>query len=223
MTISLDSTAVAAYLASHPGFFNEHPELLSTLKLASDWNGRAISLQERQMEVLREKAKALELKLASLLRIGRENDGISKKYHAWTCSLLAARHEAELPRILVDGLRQGFNVPQATLRLWNVAAAYRDAWFAVDASPDIRVFSNGLATLFCGPNRDFEAAFWLDNPAEVNSIAMLPLRRAEAEPAYGLLVLGSHESGRFSEDMSTDFLARFAGTAGAALACLLEH
>lgn len=221
MSTSPDSDAVAAFLAEHPTFFDEHPELLGTLKLASAASGRTISLQERQMEVLRDKIKSLELKLAGLLRIGRDNDSIAERFHAWTCSLLAAKSEQSLPQILVDGLRSRFDVPQATLRLWGVKEEYAHAWFAADSSADVRLFSNGLDAPFCGPNKDFEAALWLPDPASVRSIAMLPLRAEEGAPAFGLLVLGSDELGRFSEDMSTDFLARFAGTAGAALARLL--
>ncbi len=62
--MSMESTTVAAYLASHPDFFEEHTELLSSVRLSSGLSGRAISLQERQMEVLREKYKQLELKMA---------------------------------------------------------------------------------------------------------------------------------------------------------------
>jgi len=219
--MSLESTAVAAYLASHPDFFEEHSELLGAIKLTSGFSGRAISLQERQMEVLREKHKALEMKLAGLMRNGHENDQIADKFHQWTCSLLASRHDTELPRILVDGLRQRFDVPQATLRLWSVAAPHAQAWFAAPASDEIRIFANGLDAPFCGPNNDFEAASWLDEPAAVKSIAMLPLRAPGAQQSFGLLVLGSPDTQRFSDTMSTDFLTRFAGTASAALSGLL--
>jgi hypothetical protein len=221
MSASPDSSAVAAYLAAHPEFFDEHAELLSGLKLASAVSGRAISLQERQMEVLRDKIKALELKLAGLLRVGRDNDSIAERFHAWTCSLLAAKSEQSLPQVLIDGLRSRFDVPQATLRLWGVREDYAHAWFAADVSADVRLFTNGLDSPFCGPNKDFEAAGWLADPASVRSVAMLPLRQQAGEPAFGLLVLGSHDAGRFSEDLSTDFLSRFGGTAGAALARLL--
>jgi uncharacterized protein YigA (DUF484 family) len=218
--MSLESTTVAAYLASHPDFFEEHTELLSAVKLSSGFSGRAVSLQERQMEVLREKYKALELKLAGLMRHGHENDSIAEKFHQWTCSLLASRHDTELPRILVDGLRSRFDVPQATLRLWDVADSHAQAWFAAPVSADIRIFATGLDAPFCGPNDDFEAASWLDDAAVVKSIAMLPLRAADARQAFGMLVLGSPDAQRFSVTMSTDFLIKFAGTASAALACL---
>ena len=219
--MSLESTTVAAYLANHPDFFEEHTELLSAVKLSSGFSGRAISLQERQMEVLRDKHKQLELKLAALLRNGHQNDDIADKFHQWTCSLLASRHDTELPRILVDGLRNRFDVPQATLRLWGVADDHADAWFARPVSGDIRIFANGLDAPFCGPNNAFEAATWLDDAAAVKSIAMLPLRASDAKQAFGMLVLGSPDAQRFSETMSTDFLIKFAATASAALAGLL--
>ncbi len=217
----MESTTVAAYLASHPDFFEEHTELLSSVRLSSGLSGRAISLQERQMEVLREKYKQLELKMAALMRNGHQNDAIAEKFHQWTCSLLASRHDTELPRVLVDGLRSRFDVPQVTLRLWGVADNHADAWFARTVSGDIRIFANGLDAPFRGPNNDFEAAGWLDDPASVKSIALLPLRAPGAKQAFGMLVLGSPDAQRFSETMSTDFLIRFAATASAALASLL--
>lgn len=173
------------------------------------------------MEVLREKYKQLELKMSTLMRNGQENDAIAEKFQQWTCSLLASRHDTELPRILVDGLRNRFDVPQVTLRLWGVGADHANAWFAKPVSGDIRIFANGLDAPFCGPNNDFEAAGWLDDAGTVKSIAMLPLRAPGAQQAFGMLVLGSPDAQRFSETMSTDFLIRFAATASAALASLL--
>jgi len=40
--------------------------------------GKAISLQERQMEVVREKLKAMELRLSELVRLAQVNDEMSK-------------------------------------------------------------------------------------------------------------------------------------------------
>ena len=55
------------------------------------------------------------------------------------------------------------------------------------------------------------------------SLALVPLRRAPAEQAFGLLVLGSPDPTRYSADMATDFLARLGEVAGAALARLLPR
>ena len=52
MTATLDSSAVASYLADNPNFFEEHAGLLGQVRLLSPLTGKAVSLQERQMEVL---------------------------------------------------------------------------------------------------------------------------------------------------------------------------
>ena len=50
---------IAQYLANNPGFFVRHAELLGSVQLSSPHGQRAVSLQERQMELLREKLKGL--------------------------------------------------------------------------------------------------------------------------------------------------------------------
>ena len=54
---------IANYLANTPGFFERHAELLATVQLTSPHGQRAVSLQERQMEMLRERIKGLEMKI----------------------------------------------------------------------------------------------------------------------------------------------------------------
>jgi uncharacterized protein len=222
MTYQLDSNAVADFLSDNPHFFEEHSELLSRVKLTSPVAGRAVSLQERQMEVLRDKIKVHEMRLAELLRIAQENDAITHKFHTWTHSLLLARNDVDMPHTLVTGLQTIFSVPHATLRIWGVAEEFAHTWFAAEVSEDAKIFCNGLTTPYCGPNQDFEAASWIDDAESVQSIAMLPLRVDDAPEAFGLLVLGSPDPHRFTADMATDFLSKIGETASAALTCLLD-
>jgi uncharacterized protein YigA (DUF484 family) len=223
MTVHLDSNSVARFLTDNPHFFEEHAELMSKLKLLSPLGGRTVSLQERQMEVLREKIKALDLRFAELMRVAQENDAITEKFQAWTRSLLLARNDVDLPHVLIDGLQAVFSVPQATLRIWGVAEEFSHTWFAADVSVDARIFSNGLSMPFCGPNNDFEAASWLEESASVKSVAILPLRTDPAADTFGLLVMGSPDPERFTNDMATDFLTKIGDTASAALTCLLDY
>jgi uncharacterized protein YigA (DUF484 family) len=221
MTSSLDSTAVAQFLTQHPNFFDDHADLLARIRLSTPLGGRTLSLQERQMEVLREKIKIMEMRLADLLRAGEENDAIAEKFQRWTRGLLLARNDVDLPHALISDLKENFGVPHATLRLWGVAEPFAHAWFAQEVSVDAQIFSNSLTAPFCGPNHDFEAASWLEDAPAVQSLALLPLRVGAAPEAFGLLVLGSADPGRFTADMATDFLARISETSSAALTCLL--
>ena len=214
----MNHTEVAQYLADNPHFFEEHAELLGKIRLSSPLLGRAVSLQERQMEVVRDKYRHLELRLTDLMRVAQDNDQATVKFQKWVAALLRARNDVELPTILIASLRTIFDLPHASLRLWNVAQEYQHTWYAVPVSEPVRLFAAGLSLPFCGENREFEAANWFDEP--VASIAMLPLR-IEAQVS-GLLVLGSADKNRFHSSMSTDFLSQLGDTASAALSCLVD-
>jgi uncharacterized protein YigA (DUF484 family) len=63
---------------------------------------------------------------------------------------------------------------------------------------------------------------WLGNPAEFKSVVLVPLRIGAAPEAFGLLVMGSPDAGRFSSDMGVTYLARIEEIAAAALSSLLQ-
>ena len=222
MTAILDSAAVAQYLTDHPRFFEEHANLLGDVRLSSPLMGRAVSLQERQMEVMREKYKVLELRLAELNRHAVENQGIANRFHSWNQSLLRERDVTAMPRAVTEGLKTSFNVPAATLRLFNVAPAHANEWFAAGVSEDARLFANGLRTPYCGSNNDFEAVRWLDDAGSIKSAVIVALREPGRKgPAFGLLIMGSPDAERFTSLMATDFLVHIGETASVALAPLL--
>ena len=218
MTATLDSSTVASYLSDNPNFFEEHAGLLGQVRLASPLTGKAVSLQERQMEVMRDKYKALELRMAELIRLAQDHATIANKFHAWTQGLLKARQHAELPGAVAGGLRDGFAVPQVTLRLWGLTAAHDDSWYVNGVSEDARLFASSLLAPYCGSNHDFEAVRWLDDAASVASTVILPLRSEGS--AFGLLIMGSPDPERFTSHMATDFLIHIGETASAALAAL---
>lgn len=170
------------------------------------------------MEVMRAKYNALELRMAELMRVANDNTVILNRFHAWHLALLKSSGGAAIARDLVDGLVTHFGVPQATLRLWNVAPEHRDAWFAAGVAEDARLFASSLRAPYCGPNKDFEAVRWLDDAAGMRSTVLLPLTSEGA--TFGLLVMGSPDAERFSPAMATDFLVQLGQSASAALAHL---
>jgi uncharacterized protein YigA (DUF484 family) len=216
---TLDSAAIAQYLLDHPQFFVEHAALLGEVKLSSPLTGRAVSLQERQMEVMRDKYRTLELRMSELVRHAEENAAIANRFHGWTQQLLRTRAHDAIPSAVADGLVEHFIVPQATLRLWKLPADHADAWYTNGVSEDVRLFASSLRAPYCGPNKEFEAVGWLAEADAVRSTVLLPLRAGST--AFGLLVLGSPDPDRFSAAMATDFLVHIGETASTALAPLL--
>ena len=212
---------IADYLANTPAFFERHAELLAAVQLTSPHGQRAVSLQERQMEMLRDRIKGLEKKIVEMIRNGQDNVAIAERLHRWTRALMLTVDAAALPGVLVQELKLQFLVPQAALRLWGLTDAYASLAEAQGASADVRIFADSLTQPYCGANAGFEAVRWLDDVAAVASLALVPLRRSAGERAFGLLVLASPDPTRYSADMATDFLARLGEVAGAALARLL--
>lgn len=217
MTATLDARSVALYLKDNPRFFDDHPELLTGLRLTTQLGGRTVSLQERQAEILREKLKALELKLSHLNRIAKENDAIMAKFHVWVDTLLLSQANDKSPDTLIDAMRDGFGIQSVSLRLWNVADEHANAWFAQNVSEETREFANQLYQPYCGPASGQPGVVWLDDAAAMQSAALLSLQHGDTKKSFGLLVLGSTDPQRFSAELATDFLTRIAHTASAAL------
>lgn len=222
-TSTLGDDDVVRFLKQHPEFFGAHPDLLAGITVPHPHGGRAISLHERQLEVLREKHRAMEMKLAQLVRNGQENDVIADRLHQWTRQLLLASDETALPDAVIEGMETIFSVPHVALRLWGVRPAHRGLACAEPVELDVVTLANSMQHPFCGPNADFQAATWLpEGGAATRSIALLPLRKGADPKAFGLLVLGSGDPERFQASMGTAFLERIAEIASATLSRLVE-
>jgi uncharacterized protein len=209
---------IAQYLANNPGFFERQADLLSSVQLTSPHGQRAVSLQERQMEMLRERIKGLEHKIMEMVRNSQDNVALFDRLHRFTRSALVMAEPAALAAGMVASLKHEFMIPQVALRLWGVDIAHADAPFARAVSDDVKSFATSLGLPYCGANSGFEASEWLDDPTTVASMAMVPLRQGDA--AFGLLVLGSPDPTRYSASMGTEFLVRIGEIASAGLARL---
>ena len=214
---------IAHYLANTPDFFLRHAELLAAVQFTSPHSNRAVGLQERQAEMLREKIKALEQRIMEMIRHGSENVMLSDRILRWARSLITVSDFYAMPGVIEQDIKIQFSVPQVGLRLWGVATEYAGLTAAQEVSDDARVFASSLTEPFCGLNTGFEAVNWLEDPTTVSSLALIPLRggaAGAATPAFGLLVLASPDPHRFHSGMGTDFLARIGDLVSAALSRL---
>ena len=213
---------IANFLANTPDFFERHAELLATVQLSSGHGNRAVSLQERQAGMLREKIKALETRVVEMIRHAQDNLVIARKMHGWTRQLLQTVQAVEIPAAIIAGLVSEFGMPQAAIRVWGVSSRYADEPYVIGPGSDVQSFAASLALPYCGVNAGFEAAGWLPEPALAESLALIPLRTAADAPVLGLLVLASPDAQRFHAGIGTEFLERLGELAAAALSRLGE-
>ena len=85
----LNEADVAAYLRQHPGFFNQHLDLLEKMHIPHP-SGSAISLISKQLEIFRAKHQEQENQLIALIDIARENDASFNRMHELTLAMLEA-------------------------------------------------------------------------------------------------------------------------------------
>ena len=214
---------IANYLANTPDFFERHAELLAAVQLTSPHSQRAVSLQERQATLLREKIKVLEHRIMDMIRNGNDNLLLSDKLLRWARTLFLVVDPLALPGQIADEIQEQFAVPQVGIKMWGVAPQFAHADFAQGVSDDAKLLASSLMEPFCGVNTGFEAVSWLPEPQTATSLAILPLRAGpvgSTGPAFGMLVLASPDAQRFNSAMGTDFLARIAELASAALSRL---
>ena len=219
----LTEDGIAGFLASRPDFFERHAELLASVQLSSGHDGhdgRVVSLPERQASLLREKIKALESRVADMIRHGQDNLLIAGKMQSWTRSLLQTAQARDLPDAIIHGLAAEFQIAQAAIRLWGVDDACAGEGFAAPVSDEVQAFAASLHAPYCGANAGFEAARWLPQAAQAQSLAMIALRASAQAPVTGLLVRASPDAQRFHSGMGTEFLERLGELAGAALSRL---
>ncbi|MGA0939948.1 MAG: DUF484 family protein [Burkholderiaceae bacterium] len=212
---------IAEYLTNTPDFFERHNEVLATVQLTSPHSHRAISLQERQAEILRGKVRDLELKAAQMIRYGQSNVTIADKLQDWTCDLLTARDADALVEVATARLATIYDIPQVAIRLWGVAPTYADRPYAAGVENAIKTYADELTEAYCGVRRELPLLNWLTDGDSVTSMAVVPLRQSAEAPVFGLLVLASGDENRFTADMGTLFLDRISAQASAALSRLL--
>jgi uncharacterized protein YigA (DUF484 family) len=216
----MNSEEVARYLQDHPQFFEEHAELVSRMVIPHPYDGRTISITERQMLMLRDKNRMLEGKMAELVGFGEENDAISEKMHRLGVAIIAAGSFQAVIHMLNFHLRDDFAIPFFGLCLWQWPESAAEPPEFVEVGEKPQAFAETLTQPYCGSASGFEAEAWFGAAApRVRSQGLIALRNGGG--AFGMLALGSENAQRFYAGMGTLYLARLGEMASAALARVL--
>jgi uncharacterized protein YigA (DUF484 family) len=204
---TLTADQVAEFLRQNPGFFEAHVDVLMNLQIPHPHGGRAVSIGERQLIAVREKAKLLEDKLHELIQFGEENDAASEKVHRLACRLIEAQGlDAALDTLYLD-LLDHFAVPHVAVRLWNVAEEDSATREFSAVSAEVREFVEKMTAPYCGHHPVYDSQAWFGEAApHVKSFAMAPL--AHDGTRFGVVALASEDPKRFYPEMGTLYLAR---------------
>ncbi len=216
---SASEAQVVAYLKAHPQLLTDHPQLLETLELTHA-AGSAVSLIERQVELLRGKNARLEARLNRLIDTARENETRAENVLRLARTLIRAPSLANIVVGLRASMREDFGIDEVFVGL-NGGAYKRhdiDGIVPIEAGGAIaRAYDNFIRTrlIECGPISEERARLLFPKAEQpVRSAAVVPL---EKEKNLGMLALGSRDAERFQPRQGKLFLEITAELVAAAI------
>jgi len=187
--------------------------------------GKAVSLIERQIGVLRDKLQASDKRLRELMDNARSNQRLAESRHRLAINLLGAHDLEDVVSIVLDELGNELGADFAIIRLFTEDEGRlgdKPELFIDTATDELRSFSTMLDNRkpVCGRCTEEQNTFLFGHQADqIGSAAVIPLVAGEK---LGLLGLGSRDERRFSIAMGTEFLGHIGELVSAALAVHLE-
>jgi uncharacterized protein len=218
---TVDADEVEGYLRNNPNFFVDRDELLEDINVPHVC-GDAVSLVEKQRNLLRATNRKLQRQLDDIVEIARANDALYLRLHRLTLALLSANSLEDALACLQWALHECFQADVAVVRLFepNFESPVSDL-FADDALKS----ADAMTRLLAAGKPDYGR---LDLPLtrqlfgaraeEVASCALLPLQHAGLK---GVLAIGSASPDRFHIGMGATFLTQLSDIVAARLFSLI--
>lgn len=211
---------VARYLRTHSDFFMHHSELIETLAIPHE-TGVAVSLVERQVELLRNKNKELDQKLHQLITVAKDNEKVSRRLHALTLGLVSIRGFDETLTGIQELIHGDFPGTKVNLHLFeNLPESKVDGCMPIDQTLQKSkliqdLFSSRRRGIAFLTKRQIDKVFDNENAEKpIRSAAAVALKKKHQ---LGVLFLGSTDANRFQSGMGTLFLGNLGEIVGAKL------
>ncbi len=211
----LGAHEVAAWLRRHPKFLAQFPDLALSMVVPRE-DGPAASLASYQLEVLREKNRELNRRLADLFANAQDNERLVIRTHQLALALMRAGSAAETVKAMAAVLSEDFNGDAVRMVLFEPVEDLAPDWLQILPARDKRMapFKDALdkGEPICGRlNPDKLPLLFGEDAKNSASVALIPM------PGTGLIAVGSNDGNRFFPGMGTLFLRLMGETFVAAL------
>ena len=201
---------IARYLRDHPDFFEEHQDILAGMLLSHE-SGSAVSLIERQVQILREQKDELKIRLQSLITTAKINEKLNNNVNAFILELLGASTLDDILTVIKQRLSKDFEADAVAIKLLasdNDALKMHEeitAW----QQPALVIGEKVMSARkpMCGAFKSEQMQALFDD-ADIQSAGIVPLAiDKDSKHCYGIIAIGSYNPQRFRADMGTIFLS----------------
>jgi hypothetical protein len=201
---------IVRYLRDHPAFFENHQDVLAGMVLTHE-AGTAVSLIERQVQILREQKEQQKRKLQSLISTAQNNEDLNNNVNALILELLDASTLDEVLTVINQRIRTDFKVDAIAIKLLasgnEVLSSHVELTSWQQSALVIGEKVMNARQPMCGSFNGEQMQALFDD-ADILSAGIVPLVRNEASKScYGIVAIGSYDAERFRADMGTLFLS----------------
>lgn len=199
---------VRKYLQENPNFLEENPDILEHLTI-SHKSGKAVSLVERQLEVMRDRNKEMGRRVDQMMTSANDNSQLFEKTNRLVMGLIKATSLAQLVDALQHSLDKDFLTQTYSLTLINDGHLKPQTGINLvskeDAEREIGTIMSTTGAV-SGVIRDEEINFLFgSNKSKVGSVVTLPL--TSGKNVFGVLAIGNKDPQYYSRDTGTLFIS----------------
>ncbi|MEM9102885.1 MAG: DUF484 family protein [Pseudomonadota bacterium] len=220
----IDEMQVREYLLENPDFFKNNPSILHYLELNHFKHVEKVSsLIEYQVKTLKRRNRELQLRYLFAIKAARINENTLKKLHYLALSVTAAECAKTLTQYLFKRLVEEFaQIAQVNIYFERSLYLKNKVGHPVNELKLMTInhtfFKN--RHFYCGPLTQYIVTHVLNKPADLSSIAILPLRSNKR--LFGYIVLTGKDQDAFQEEQGGLFLTMLAELISEAYTRLLE-
>ncbi|MBQ14344.1 MAG: DUF484 family protein [Gammaproteobacteria bacterium] len=206
---------VVEYLRQHPDFFISQGDLLADLSLPHE-SGKAISLLERQVTILRDRGIEARQKLNNLLENARNNDQLFDTTRNLVLALLRAKDMTEIANVTQDQLSNHPNIDACEIIFVENDQLHVSGSIRTESHDKLKLKFNDVFRLkrtHCGELTEKQLGYLFPlNSASIRSTALCPA--TNNSEVMALLAFGNQTEGYFNINLDTlflDFIGRVIG------------
>ena len=218
----LTEEQVVAYLRNNSDFFIRQEDLLADLSLPHE-SGKAISLLEKQVTILRDRGIEARRKLNDLLKNARNNDNLFETTRSLVLSLMRAENVTEIAEVTRNQLFKHDNIDACQIILVEHPHLNVSQLIKVESLEKLKNDFNDVFRLkrtHCGAvTKEHLAYLFPDSDQKILSTALCPV--ISNGEILALIAFGNRTENYFNVNLDTLFLDFIGHVVGAALDRLL--
>jgi len=203
---STDEQQVRDYLLNNLSFLEENPDVFEAINI-SHQSGKAISLVERQVSIMRDRNKNLNDRVEQMRTSAAENAQLLEKTKKLVLNLVQAQDLKSLVKMLTVSLKEDFATEFFNLTLIDSGEISSITGANVISSEEAKSKIGGIIMAnhaTCGViSREESSLLFGESASDIGSVVALPLKH---KTPFAVIALGNSNANFYPSDIGTIFI-----------------